>query len=119
MSTATRQSGFSFVGKSINAAVYNTMNRKQRIAVLFGIALAALMLLLPPYSYSGDSGGGFAGYGLIFDPQNRLQANANTVGIHIDTSPDVHISTSTLAVQCLFVAVVTGGFVFLFQTHKN
>lgn len=100
------------------------MNIKQRRIILAGIILIALMLLIPPWKFYG---GRDAGYGLLFYPYPTIRAPlAPAEGVKVQpvykkTPNDVelYIDVWRLLVQCAFVAVVTGGFAFLFQSRKN
>jgi hypothetical protein len=77
------------------------MNRRQKIVVLVGVAVVALMLLFPPWRFNmsplvlGEPRDGvYIGYhGLIFDPPSRMAV----------------VDVRRLAVQCALVAVLALG----------
>jgi hypothetical protein len=94
------------------------MNKKQRVVILIGIVIIAMMLLVPPYRYylSGNYDGGHAGYGLIFSPDERLLVTSE--GIMIRRSSAVQLDLATLFVQCFLVGVLTSGVVFLLHNRK-
>jgi hypothetical protein len=91
------------------------MNKRQKTVLLVGVAVVALMLLVPPWqrTTSGSSsiikGGPYsrpsktlAGYGFIFSPPASAE----------------QIDVSRLTVQCAVVAVLAFG-AFVMLGHKK
>jgi len=85
------------------------MNKKQRIVILAGLGIITLMLLVPPWLGTST--------GLRINPIGRSTMATSIVSegyalIFLPPYPSATIDIKRLAVQCLLVALVTGGIAF-------
>lgn len=86
------------------------MNKKQLIAMWFGIIAIVLMGLFPPWYIKSQSGAetqkGY-GYAFIFTPPDP-------------TGQGVHpmINMSQLCIQCFIVGLITTGYIITFKDKK-
>ena len=77
------------------------MNKKQRVAIIFGGILLAISLLFPPLNGSDKS---FVGYRYINDSKLLFS--------------EYHILTSQLFIQYITIVTITIGMVFVFKDNK-
>jgi len=85
------------------------MNKKQRIAILAGLALIALMLLVPPWAKKSPNP--------VARPFPPIDESIGYMLILTPPDPQAFIDAERLVIQCLCVAVVTAGVVF--ALHKR
>jgi hypothetical protein len=93
------------------------VNRKQRIVILIGTILIALMLLFPPWVSRMVRPGvdTNAGYGFLLDPSFRIKIDVGNLALNRDFNSFVQIDTPRLFIQCLVVVILCAGTVFLFH----
>jgi hypothetical protein len=97
---------------------YANWSIPQRAILFVGALIIVAMLIFPPYKYYASRSGGFAGYGLIFNPSLRIKPSL-TNGVQFEERGGVYLDVITLGVQILLVAAIFGGTAFLLHSRKR
>lgn len=88
------------------------LNKKQRVVIFLGVIILALMLFVPPWKYYR---GGQAGYRILFVPSIRLDMKLDTEAPRSIEDGGIFLDTTRLFVQCLLIALITGGAVLVLK----